>query len=151
MIYDKMQNVSNYLGISETLDKAIAFIQSCDPKALNPGRNEISGDDLYCNRITTTAKASCDVLFEKHEVYIDIHVVISGEEYIELGYEEDFTLVSDYDKENDMSTYKGDGKAKVLLEPGKFCICFTQDVHKPAVNDFCVGKEILKYVIKAKK
>ncbi len=46
MIIDKVENIANYKGISDSLDKAINYIQTTNLSELAPGRHEIDGDKV---------------------------------------------------------------------------------------------------------
>ena len=84
MIYDKRAELARYFGLSPNLDAAIRFLQTTDLTALPMGRTEIPGGDIYYNHFTyTTALISQASLFEAHERYLDLHIVLSGCERID--------------------------------------------------------------------
>lgn len=51
MIFDEKKNLDFYknLGIEGRYAKAVAFLQNTDLKALEPGKYEIDGKDVYAN------------------------------------------------------------------------------------------------------
>lgn len=86
MIYDKRAELARYFGLSPNLDAAIRFLQTTDLTALPMGRTEIPGGDIYYNHFTyTTALISQASLFEAHERYLDLHIVLSGCEQVALA------------------------------------------------------------------
>ena len=50
MIYTTMDNLKSYYGISENLDKALDFLETCDLRTLAMGRNEVEGSQVFINR-----------------------------------------------------------------------------------------------------
>ena len=69
----------------ERFAKAFAWLASTDLAALEPGRNEIDGDDIFANVMTITSSAASEKNYEAHRAYADIHCVIAGEERIGIA------------------------------------------------------------------
>ena len=85
MIYDKICNIENYLGLSKNIDNALLFIKNNDIKTLPKGKTVIDNENVFVNHFEyNTVEESEDTLFENHIDYIDLHVVISGEEFMEI-------------------------------------------------------------------
>lgn len=81
MIIGKLKNISRYKGISKNIDTAIDYILNNDLLALPKGKTIIDGDNVYVNRDTYVAKPLEDCFFENHEKYMDLQVVLKGQEY----------------------------------------------------------------------
>ena len=47
MIYDKIENIGRYLGISEYLDQAIRYIMTGNYRKAKYGKNIVSGEHIY--------------------------------------------------------------------------------------------------------
>ena len=84
MIYDKLDNLETYAAISERLTKGLQLLRERDLSALEPGRYEGDGDDLYFMVQSYQTKEQNDTP-EAHEKYIDIQYMLSGEELIGVG------------------------------------------------------------------
>ena len=83
MIYAELKNIKTYKGISKNLDKAIDFIVGKKYLNANFGKNIIDGDAVYFNcpeKPITRENTNLDL--EYHKKYIDIHIVLEGEEVI---------------------------------------------------------------------
>ena len=79
MIYDTLENLSNYAALLPGLEKAAAFLSRTDLAQLPDGRVEIDGDRVFAN-IQTYATKHIDMRgFEAHRKYVDVQVVIGGE------------------------------------------------------------------------
>ena len=80
MIKGKIKDLNKYKGLNANLDKAIDFILSNDVLSLEHGRNEIDGDNVFINRFSYTCKKEEDCFLEGHKDYLDIHLVLEGQE-----------------------------------------------------------------------
>jgi len=148
MIYGEIKDLNQYKGISKNLDKAIEYILNGEYKKGIPGKNIIDGDTLYFNYPDCAmTKEIKDGFFEGHKKYIDIHVVISGEE--NLGYTpcSEVTVKKEYDSEGDYELYKGTLKNIFHVTEDKFIIFFPNEPHMALLK---VGeiKEITKVIFK---
>ena len=47
MIFDDLENLNQYYGLFDNLDKAIAYIDENGLDGLPDGRTDIDGDDVY--------------------------------------------------------------------------------------------------------
>ena len=59
MIYDTLNNLPNYLGMSDNLDAVIEFVMARDINNLPAGKTRIDGDKAVVTVITTLRAASC--------------------------------------------------------------------------------------------
>lgn len=128
MIYTTMKDLKSYLGISENLDKAIRFLETCDLHALSMGRNEVEGSQVFINRFHYETIAEEAGAFEAHEQHLDIHLLLSGRERIGIG---QLSLMEETgrDEENDGIDLKGTAEQFLLMEPGRVLIAFPEDAH----------------------
>ena len=152
MIVGKLVDLYRYKGISKNIDTAIDFILNNDLMALPKGKTEIDGKNVYVNRDTYVARPLEECFFENHENYIDIQIVLKGQEVI--GYTHisnpDLKVTTPYNPEKDVTKYNYDPKGAVFftLEEG-FALVFTEDAHlaKLMANDGIVEKAVVKVKI----
>lgn len=148
MIYTSKKGIFEYYGISTHLDTAIELIQEADFTELDNGRNDVDGDDVYINRFSYDTVDEKDAFFEAHKHYIDVHVVLSGEEKIGIS---DRSILESlgYDEDSDSYELVGECEQYVKLKPGKILICFPRDAHKVKIINNGANK-VDKAVIKVK-
>jgi len=128
MIYCKQKDLSRYLGLNPNLDTAIRFLSSLDEKSLVMGKNVIDGDAVYANRFDY--ETCPDPITEGHINYIDVHVVLEGEELI--GVSDTSTLKEIERKEDeDYIGFSGPFQNTTLMRPGDVLIVFPEDAHSP--------------------
>ena len=80
MIYCKKKDLPQYLGLSAEMDHAIRAIGECDLSKLSMGRNELGGE-VFGNRFDYETQPEANMLYETHTAYVDIHLLLSGEEF----------------------------------------------------------------------
>ncbi|MDO4690940.1 MAG: YhcH/YjgK/YiaL family protein [Fusobacterium sp.] len=139
MIYGEIKDIKIYKGLSKNLDKAIEYISEKKYKDNHFGKNEIDGDIIYFNcpeKAITRDKNGLEL--EYHKKYIDIHIVLEGEESI--GYSAFNSLIETkkFDIENDYALMKGDIQTEFYLDKEKFLIIFPYEAHIALLK---VGKE----------
>lgn len=148
MIYGEIKDLNQYKGISANLDKAIDYILSGEYKNGTPGKNVIDGDNLYFNYPDCPkTKELEDGFFESHKQYIDIHVVISGEENLGYVSRPEAVVTKEYDAEGDYDLLDGEIKNMFHLTPERFIIFFPDEPHMALLK---VGevKQITKVIFK---
>lgn len=148
MIYGEIKDIKTYKGLSKNLDRAIDYIFEGKYKNNHFGKNEIDGDIIYFNcpeKPMTKDKNGLEV--EYHKRYIDIHIVIEGEESIGYSPFDEATETKSFDIENDYALMKGDIKTEFYLDNKKFLIIFPYEPHIALlkVNEI---KEIKKVIFK---
>ena len=128
MIYTNMSQIERYLGLSAPLDTAIRYLKEADLTKLVMGRNEVDGEAVYVNRFDyDTAE---EAITEGHLRYIDVHVVLSGQE--EIGVAEVSTLPEvERREEEDCILFSGPFQCVCVMKPGDVLITFPEDAHSP--------------------
>ena len=87
---------------------------------------------------------------EMHRKFIDIQLLISGEEMIEYGLSEpDLTLFDEYRDEDDYQlTDSIEDKNELILQPNMFAIFLPYEPHKPGNTVSGQNKLLKKLVVK---
>ncbi len=145
MIFDRMERLSQYRGLNANLDRLIDFALSRDAGSLNPGRNDIDGDN--CWMMLNVAKLQPETaLFERHMAYIDLQIPLDEGEIITVRPVEALDWPA-----SDAETRFTEGPAGTPLDlvPGTFAIFFPGDAHNCGISK--AGQtQVRKLVGKAK-
>lgn len=159
MIVGKLKDIYRYKGISKNIDTAINYIleKGIDGLlALPKGKTEIAGTNVYVNRDTYVAKDKKDTFFENHQNYMDLQVVLKGNEY--FAYTDisnpELKVTTEYNPEKDVTKYNGGDVDSVknsqwfVLNEG-YALVYTEDVHlaKCDVDGGIVEKAVFKIKI----
>ena len=67
MIYDTLNNLPNYLGMSDNLDAVIEFVMARDINNLPAGKTRILGDKAVVTVSTVTPQTSDKALFQHRD------------------------------------------------------------------------------------
>lgn len=150
MIVGKLVDIARYKGISKNIDTAIDYILNNDLLALPKGKTIVDGDNVYINRDTYVAKDLSECFFENHEKYMDLQIVLKGQEIFGYTHISNKTLkvTTPYNPEKDVTKYSAEGGVFFTLEEG-FALVYTEDVHlaKCKANDDIVEKVVIKIKI----
>lgn len=138
-------------AFSKNLQKAIEYLKTHNLLEEKEGKIIVDGDNVYINRSSYIAKNIEDCKIEGHENYLDIQLVLQGEEAI--GYvdkrKSGLEITSPYNPIKDKANYKGLVDGIINLRGGFFAIVFPNDLHQPCikVNDEKVEKAVVKVKI----
>lgn len=133
MIHLTYSEISHYFGLSKNLDKALEYLQKNSLDCLGMGRNEVDGEQVYINRFGYTTARASELTFEAHEEYVDIHVLLSGEERIDIANIDDLTEF-EADKATDYIGYKGKEQITVAMTCADILVVFPKEAHRVKVQ-----------------
>lgn len=152
MIYAKNADALAYRGIHPNLDLALEHITPEFLASLRDNqRVELKGDLVYCTRFTYETIPQEESFFEAHRRYLDIHIVVEGEERVDMNRPEDLKL-TDAQEGNDFYAYQGESWHSTVLKPGEFLVVFPGDAHRIKVQvdgPKTVSKAVFKVCIDA--
>lgn len=98
------------------------------------GRVELAGGAFALEQVYTP-KPRAEGFFESHRKYIDVQVVVSGAELMELADISRLVVSDAYNPERDFIKYADIAGAAVLkMGPGDAAIFFPNDGHMPALH-----------------
>lgn len=137
--------------IPRDIFNALSFVRGNDMSTISDGRYDISGDDIYINVMTVNSVNKESKSFEVHREYVDIQILIDGEECMEYVSPLEATQpLSDYDSANDFQSVIPNGNVStLLLKKNMFAVFYPGEPHKPTcyINE---ARTIKKAVIKVR-
>ncbi len=146
MITDKLENIDIYCNIPNS---AKDFIK-CLTKSAKLGRVNLS-NDIYVNIETYKTKMPADAQFEAHNKYIDIQIILKGNELISYTDKSILTVKTHYNEEKDITFYSEavNDYPYIKLDGSNFVMLFPHEAHAPQICDESPS-EVKKVVIKIK-
>lgn len=144
MIIDKIENMKNYPILKET-------VQALETYGFDAakGSHKIS-DTLILNVNEYVSNEKKDGAYEAHEKWIDVQMVISGEEYTRCAKRNAGQIKTEYNADIDALFMNVDKDYdNVCLFKGNFAVFFPDDLHLPGLA-IDKGVPIKKYVFKIK-
>ena len=147
MIIDKVENLKNYASVNPLFAKVVAFLEQNDLNALEPGKHEIEGKDLFVNIQVAKGRSPEEAVIETHDKMIDIQIPLSATET--FGYtQRDQLPKAEYNAEKDITKIPGiAADSYVTCQLGMMAIFFPQDGHAPCIAGV---SEIKKAIFKVK-
>lgn len=148
MIYDKIDNIEQYKGLSEDIYLGLEFLKNASTDIEN-GVHELSP---WVNAIVSEYKTKGvnEHGYEAHRMFIDIQYLLRGTEKICCSPVERLIETKSYQEDVDAVFYTANTKSiDVVLGNGYFAIFYPQDGHMPCL---CMDmpENVKKVVIKVK-
>ena len=107
------------------------------------------GEGVFAIEQVYVPKARPDGLFESHRKYIDLQVVVEGEERMEVLDRGGVTVREPYDEGRDCVLYEDTrGASSVRLRAGEAVVFFPVDVHMPCLAVGTPAGVVRKTVVK---
>ena len=144
MIFDTLENLNQYTGMFENLDKAIAFISETDLDDLPLGRTDIDGDQVYVTVSEVETQPGEGRPFETHSRYMDLQMDLAGQELAEVALG-DLTEVQAYDEASDCALWNAETSCGMVLGEDRFAVFMVEEPHKPAVR--AVGCTVVRKAV----
>lgn len=147
MIVAKLSDAADYRGIHPRLDRVIECL---NPEFLNGvglETQKLEDDLLYVTRFDYETLPFEDGIFEAHKKYLDVHLLLSGEERVDIAHPETLEL---FEHRDDFYAYHGQAEQTVVLRPGSFLIVFPGDAHRlkvPVNGPAKVSKVVFKLLV----
>lgn len=136
MVFDKLENVGQYKGISKRLDIALDTAANTYFSQLENGKYEVDGDDIFYMVQRYDTKQLEKGKLEAHRKYIDIQIVVAGRELIGTEILTDQKIQQNYDNDNDVVFYEPTDVLTMLkFNRGMFCVLWPDDLHMPGLSN----------------
>ena len=149
MIYDTLDHIAAYRGISANMDRAIDFILNADFAAMPAERFEVDGDNVYGFIQEPDLRDPADSQFEAHRRYADIQIALTDGEIMGWLPLEKVAVWDEFSTEKDIGFSNVEDKGVAMpLNAGQFMILFPHDAHMPCLKG-CADKT-RKAVVKVK-
>lgn len=146
MIYDNLEHIELYKGLSPDIYDGLKFLQQVNPD-IAVGVHQLT-PNVKAIVSEYTTKEMNENGYEAHRQNMDIQYLLQGNEKIACLTVEELTETKPYCEETDAAFYNAvsdHSPSTFDLRPGYFSIFFPQDGHMPCL---CVSKpEAVKKVV----
>lgn len=148
MIYDTLNNIAFYKGLSPDIYEGLKFLQQVNPD-IAVGTYQLTPNVKAIVSEYTTKEVN-ENGYEAHRRNIDIQYLLKGNEKIAYLPVEELSETKPYSEETDAAFYNavsGHTPSNLPLRSGYFAIFFPQDGHMPclSVNE---PEKVKKVVVK---
>ena len=157
MIFDQLEHLEQYKDLHPRFADAMAFLRELLDKNAENGRHVLPSSEgaIAVTLSEYTPKALADgVRMEAHESFIDIQVLLEGEEYMYVPSEKSLPVVTPYDPATDCAFYEmptEDRATRICVPKGYFTVFFAGELHAPGVASPSSSHRVRKAVVKVLK
>ena len=159
-IFGKLTDLQKQFGNINELDLVFSYLRQaiisntevntriCSMNRDQYEKIEITSE-IFAIEQSYYTRQSEETLFESHIKYIDIQILISVEETIEVVHTDLLEVDSEYNKEGDYSLYKvNPDSSKIIMKNGDLSILFPEDGHMPGLKSGNKSQRVFKTVVK---
>lgn len=139
MIYDTLNNLPNYLGLSDNLDTAIEYIMARDVATLPAGRTRVDGDKVAVTVSTVTPQSGDRALFVRHDEHLTLETDLEGSELFEVALGE-LAVKKPYDPASDTAAGSAAASAAGMLCEGRFALFLAGESYRSGLKAQGCGK-----------
>lgn len=147
MIIDVLDQSDKYISLHKDFKLVFDFLKNNDLSIMECGIHKLRGDEVFFNLQEYETKPTQKL--EAHKTYIDIQVVVTGEEYMGYTNINNTTITEEYDSERDVMFLNGEVD-KVKANNKTFIIFYPEDAHMPALS-IDSPKKVKKAIFKIQK
>ena len=139
MIYDTLNNLPNYLGMSENLDTVIEYVMARDINTLPAGKTRIDGDKAVVTVSTVTPQVSEKAPFVRHDSHLTLETDLEGSELFEVSLGE-FSPTKPADETADITVGSAGTSIAGMLCEGRFALYLAGEPYKSGLKAQGCGK-----------
>ena len=146
MVTDRLVNADLYRSLGPRIAAALDYVAATDFAAIPDGRHDVDGDRIFALVQRYASKPLAEGRWEAHRKYIDLQLVVHGEE--QIGYVSiDQLNAEPYDTERDLTWLSGKAGQWITLPAGHFALLWPGDAHMPQIASGA-PEDVLKVVVK---
>jgi YhcH/YjgK/YiaL family protein len=146
MLIQSLERLATDLDFLPHLEDALTCLAE-HKDAPAPARFDFPGGYLMLQEGVTKGIDEGD--YEAHRLYLDVQVLMEGEETVVWSDISTLQLSMPYDPEKDKAMYVGEGSS-MTLRPGTCYVCWPEDGHKACrhtVQPTCYRKAVIKLTL----
>ena len=148
MILDDLANAARYFDLHPGFRQGLQFLAQSDLLSLDGGKHELDGERLFALINRDPGRGREGARLEAHRKYIDIQLLVSGNE--EIGWrptDECRHVTEPYDASRDILFFADPPHAWIHLPVGKFMIFYPEDAHAPLASTGPNVKAVIKVAV----
>ncbi|MDO4879868.1 MAG: YhcH/YjgK/YiaL family protein [Capnocytophaga sp.] len=145
MILSNLAYSERYYSLNPVFEKVFNFIKNKNWQNAELGKIELDGENIFITNAQPDGLSKENQVLEYHKKYLDIHILLEGEETIGWKNLPDCTQEEKpFDSEADFGTYKDQPTAYITLKPNDFAIIYPEDAHAPIIGNGKIKKLVVK-------
>lgn len=149
MILDSLKNSAQYEALHPRFKTVFDYIKSHDLASMECGRYSIDSDDVFVVIQEWELRDKSQARLELHRKYIDIQVVLQGDDEV-FGWSEKKDCLkpeAEFDEQKDVQFFTDVPQCFYSVAKGQFSILYPEDGHAPMLGEGFVKKCIFKIAL----
>jgi YhcH/YjgK/YiaL family protein len=139
MIYDSIDNLKDYIPMMPQLVTVIEVLANEKLADKADGGYTTANPKVRYN-IASYATIDQPKQFESHQAEIDVQIMLSGRETMQVASRSSARSEIPYDAQTDCSLFDCDATVSITADADHFAIFFTGEPHKPGLaHEGCAG------------
>lgn len=126
MIVDVIENIDRYKGLE--------LLKKFKGGMYHKGKFSMDEEAIFGIGLEYDTKEATEGLWEAHRKYLDVHLILEGEEKIHVSDIIHCKPTMDFDNENDYQLFDATMEQEIVLKKGDFLALYPNEVHKTAVK-----------------
>lgn len=148
MILTNLQNTERIESLHPLFKKLFDYVKTHNLAEEPTGRIDLDGDNLFINNSNPTLIPAEKQVLEMHRKYIDVQILLEGEETVGWKALEDLQhTCKEYDEEGDYALSDEKPTTYFNVKAGQIYILYPEDLHAPIIGEGTVRKAIGKVLI----
>lgn len=136
--------------IEGRVNDAVAYLKELTISEQDIGKKQIVDENFYYTIQSYMTKPSNECKLESHRKYVDIQIMISGNEAMDIVDISRLKIHIEYDEEKDIILWKEPKRmARVTLKKGDAIVLYPENAHRGAIS-VADNEKVLKIVGKVK-
>lgn len=147
VILASLADFPRYASLNPHFPAVAAFLATVDLAALPEGRTDLEGEALYVlSAPDARPRPMAEALLEAHRTYIDVQVVLQGEETMGWTPLADCVPTAEgFDPSRDIGFFEGAPVNLLTVPAGHLAVFFPEDAHAPLLG---AGGPVRKLIFK---
>ena len=146
MILDSLKNKEQYVSLHPRFKQVFDYIDTHDLAAMELGRHDVDGDNIFVMVQELELRPLEQARLELHRKYIDIQLVLRGDEEV-FGWSEKKDCLkpaAEFDEAKDIQLFVDTPQCFYTVREGQFSVLYPEDGHAPMLGKGKVKKCIFK-------
>lgn len=121
--------------VSRRVNDAIDYLIALEVSEADVGKKVVVNDKFFYSVQAYDTKTADECKLESHRKYIDIQIMVAGEETMEVVDISKLTVKEDYDEDRDVIFWRVPKRmAKGTLRAGNYIVLYPENAHRGAVS-----------------
>lgn len=137
--------------IKRKVENALDYLQHVNVSETDVGKKMFVNDSFYYSVLEYVTKSESEVKLESHRKYVDIQIIVKGEELMDIADISRLTIKDNYNPKDDVMFWNiPERMARITLRAGDYIILYPENAHRGAIRISEGNTEVLKIVGKVR-